>query len=359
MPESSFSSRRSRAAVAARRWARRVRRAALLAGVAAAPLALWSVLPLGASGADQSQVEQRIQRGKATEQALSSAAAKLAKLEAVAERGIAVLERRQAASQTELDLSLAQLARTETKLNASRTKLANQQRRLRRDRMVLAGNLRASYMQEPADLMTVVVEAKGMSDLLERAELQSRARKANQRIFQNVRSARAATAKTERSLQAIVPEQRAAASVVRRERDALASRAGALEARRVALREARAARLAALRNTRADRRRAERTLTRLLAAQQKASVDKTGPGGPWSIPWAIVQCESGGQNTPPNSAGASGYYQFMVATWKGLGGSTPQAFQAGKAEQDRLAAKLWNNGAGAANWDCAAIVGLI
>ena len=66
-----------------------------------------------------------------------------------------------------------------------------------------------------------------------------------------------------------------------------------------------------------------------------------------------MQCESGGQNLPPNYAGASGYYQFMVATWKGLGGSTPQAYQASKAEQDRLAARLWAGGAGRGNWVCA------
>ena len=34
-------------------------------------------------------------------------------------------------------------------------------------------------------------------------------------------------------------------------------------------------------------------------------------------------CESGGQNLSPNSAGASGYYQIMPATWKGYGGSGP------------------------------------
>ncbi len=48
----------------------------------------------------------------------------------------------------------------------------------------------------------------------------------------------------------------------------------------------------------------------------------------------------------------------MPQTWKALGGSTPQAYQASKAEQDRLAAKLWNGGAGAGTWDCAAIVGI-
>ena len=89
----------------------------------------------------------------------------------------------------------------------------------------------------------------------------------------------------------------------------------------------------------------------------RAAVSSTGPGGPWAIPWPIVQCESGGQNLPPNSAGASGYYQMLPSTWKGLGGSTPAAYQASKGEQDRLAATLWAGGAGAHNWVCAGLVG--
>ena len=81
-----------------------------------------------------------------------------------------------------------------------------------------------------------------------------------------------------------------------------------------------------------------------------------GPGGPWAIPWPIVQCESGGQNFPPNWAGASGYYQIIPATWKGFGGSGPAAYLTSKAEQDRVATRIWNGGAGARNWDCFAIV---
>ena len=92
--------------------------------------------------------------------------------------------------------------------------------------------------------------------------------------------------------------------------------------RRDALAQARAARLAALRATRASRRRAERTLN-APAGRSAPAPQAAGPGGPWSIPWPIVQCESGGQNLPPNSAGASGYYQILPSTWRGLGGSTP------------------------------------
>ncbi|MGB9185365.1 MAG: transglycosylase family protein, partial [Solirubrobacteraceae bacterium] len=78
----------------------------------------------------------------------------------------------------------------------------------------------------------------------------------------------------------------------------------------------------------------------------------------WAIPYAIVLCESGGQNLPPNSAGASGYYQIMPATWQLFGGSGPAAYLASKAEQDAIATKIWNGGAGASNWVCAGIVGI-
>jgi hypothetical protein len=85
-----------------------------------------------------------------------------------------------------------------------------------------------------------------------------------------------------------------------------------------------------------------------------------GPGGPWAIPWSVVSCESGGRNLPPNSAGASGYYQFLPSTWQWMGGSTPEAYQASKEEQDRLAARLWNMPppvGGPHHWDCARMQG--
>ena len=81
-------------------------------------------------------------------------------------------------------------------------------------------------------------------------------------------------------------------------------------------------------------------------------------GGPWVIPTPIVMCESGGRNLPPNSAGASGYYQIIPSTWVLFGGTqfAPQAYLASKAEQDLVAARIWNGGAGAHNWDCASMV---
>jgi hypothetical protein len=139
-------------------------------------------------------------------------------------------------------------------------------------------------------------------------------------------------------------------------RAALASMRDGLAARQATLVSARAARTRALAGTRGGRVAAQRALTRLIAERRRAALQAArGPGGPWAIPWPIVQCESGGQNLPPNGAGASGYYQMLPETWKGLGGSTPHAYQAPKAEQDQRAAALWAGGAGAHNWVCAGL----
>ena len=134
---------------------------------------------------------------------------------------------------------------------------------------------------------------------------------------------------------------------VQQHRDALAQITAGVQERRDTIARARAARLEALlAHARIVCRPSVsfRGCSRPALARRSASA---GPGGPWAIPWPIVQCESGGQNLPPNTAGASGYYQMLPSTWKGLGGSTPAAYQASKAEQDRLAARLWAGRRGA------------
>jgi septal ring factor EnvC (AmiA/AmiB activator) len=74
-------------------------------------------------------------------------------------------------------------------------------------------------------------------------------------------------------------------------------------------------------------------------------------GGPYSIPAYIVMCESGGNYGAVNSAsGAGGAYQVLPSTWALYGGrGAPQ--DAPKAEQDRIAAKIWAN-SGPSAWVC-------
>ena len=65
-------------------------------------------------------------------------------------------------------------------------------------------------------------------------------------------------------------------------------------------------------------------------------------------------CESGGKNLAPNSVTASGYYPIIDSTWSAYGGSKPyEADLHPKAEQDRVAARIWRDG-GPSQWVCKA-----
>jgi septal ring factor EnvC (AmiA/AmiB activator) len=329
---------------------------ALLAALVAA-WALASAIPAG--GADRADsLRDSIESKRNREARLSGAAARLGRLERVTAREVAILSKRVAAVERELAAAQAILDRTAARRDRAMARALRLRKRLAQSRGQLAQLLRQRYAAGRHDVLTVVLEADGFADLLETVDFLKRIQRSDEQILTAVRAGRRDAVVQRRVLTRLTAQRRRAAEVVTRRRNALTSIAAGLQSRRVALAQARAARVAALRGTRRSRRRAERSLNRLLAQRNRA-IGQLGPGGPWAIPWVIVQCESGGQNLPPNWAGASGYYQFITATWRRLGGSTPHAYQASKAEQDRLAATLWDGGRGAHNWDCAALVGII
>jgi len=328
-----------------------------------ATIAVLFLLALAVAGAathlaaaqDPGALRHHIDRQKGRERRLAWAAARLGRLERATSRAVGVLSSRLAQAQGDLARWEARLADTQRRLRATRGRLVRLRARLAESRRALATMLRQRYTADRPDVVSVVLDAKGFADVLERMDFLRRVQRSDTLIVDAVRRGRDDARRDERILAALEPRQREQTAAVRIQRDGLARMTAALQARRAALAQARAARLAALRNTAASRRRAQHELSRLLAAQARAAASR-GPGGPWSIPWPIVECESGGQNLPPNGASASGYYQMLDSTWHGLGGSTPHAYQASKAEQDRLAARLWAGGGGADNWVCAALV---
>jgi septal ring factor EnvC (AmiA/AmiB activator) len=319
-------------------------------------LAAFAAVP--AMAANEGQLRGRITSGRAHERALAGAAAHLARLERATGREVALLSRRVAAAQAALDSAVARQRATAARLDAARARVARLRIRLGQVRGQLAQVLVARYENGQPDLVTVVLNADGFPQLLETVDFIRRVQHADARLLDEVRKARVDAARERHELTVLERRQRLIAIAVRRRHDSLAGMEAGLRARQAALAQAHAARVAALHRTRAGRRHAEHELNRLLAARRRAAM-ASGSGGPWAIPWPVVQCESGGQNLPPNSATASGYYQITDDTWRGLGGSTRHAFQASKAEQDRLAANLWNGGAGASNWVCAVLVGIV
>ena len=316
----------------------------------------------GRAQAGARELRERADAQRSHEASLSRAAVRLAALARRVELQLATLGRRRAEVQSELDRDQARLARIQAALRAERIRLTRLRSRLGEARGALRSRLVALYKAPDPDLATLALNSTGFSDLLERTTFLRRISDQDQRIVSTVRAARGDATRAVKAYSRAEANRRAAVAAMRVRRDALASMALAAVERRATLTRARAARLAALQATRTSRRSVERRVRALEAAERRAARARAqvatvgSPGGSWAIPWALVQCESGGQNLPPNSAGASGFYQILVTTWRENGGSGAGAWRASRAEQDRVASRIWAAGSGAKRWVCAGLV---
>jgi peptidoglycan hydrolase CwlO-like protein len=332
-------------------------RAAILTIALAALAALgWGLAAPGLSGAQsENQLRSRADRARDRESTLGAGVARLGRLIARLDGDIAVIGRRRAEVQAQLDSDVQQLATIREDLRAQRRRVVRLRARYAEARLVLSARMVQLYQAPQPDIVTVVMKARGFADLLEQATYVRFVGHQDARIIHVVRRARVDARDAVRSLARDERRQADVTAAVQTRRDALVAIGASLASRRATLEQARAARAAALAATRSGRRNLERRIAALEAARARAA-RVAGPGGPWVIPWPIVQCESGGQNLPPNSAGASGYYQILPSTWSLYGGSGRHAYQASKAEQDRVAARIWSGGSGASQWVCAALV---
>ena len=277
------------------------------------------------------------------------------------------------------------LAKDQLMLTRERRLVTKLIAQLARARTILAQQLVSGYEGDSPDIVSVVLESRGFSELLDQLNYLDHAEQEQKSTIIATKLARVEADNAERrlaKLEAAAVQVTEAATT--RER-ALVGMNTLLQAKQAALGRAREAQQSALAASRARGAQLQSAIARLQAqqaaaeraAEAAATVTPTatdtagrgsatpvstgpalGPSGGWAIPYAIVLCESGGQNLSPNSAGASGYYQILPSTWKLFGGTGPAAYLASKAEQDAVASRIWNGGAGASNWVCAGIVGI-
>ena len=362
------------------------------AGVAASAIFLISALAAAPSRAAPSidQLHSQLGQQQARQQSLSAGIQQLSRLIASLQNQISLVQSRETTMRAQLASDRAALARVQVSLARERRLLTLLLSRLARARVRLSRQLVSSYEANKPDLVAVVVEASGFNDLLERVSFLHDAQSQQQAIIRVTREARDQADSAQRRLSALQASDRRISDVATLRVRALAGMNALLQSRQAALRTAQGAQRAALGASRARgaqlqaaisslqaQQAAAQRAQALQAAQQASAAQASGgggtgsaagsgggggglspPSGGWAIPYAIVLCESGGQNLPPNSSGASGYYQIIPSTWKLFGGPGPAAYLVGKAEQDAVAARIWNGGAGASNWVCAGIVGI-
>jgi septal ring factor EnvC (AmiA/AmiB activator) len=357
------------------------RRSAALALATAGALGALAAVPIASSaqpslGRLNSELGQQHSQQRQLEAGLNG----LSRLISSLSGQIRLVETREAAVQNELALDRTRLAAAQAALAREQARLRVLRRRLARSRGLLARQLVSNYESGSPDLMSVVLESNGFQDLLEKITYLRDAEHQQQVTITVTRTAKKnADLATRRLIKLELRDRQITYDATVRAR-ALAGMNSLLHSKQSALRRAEAIKQSALTASRArasqlqgqiSQIEAEQAAQRAAAAQaaQSAAQPSTssaaaptgsalGASGGWAIPYQIVLCESGGQNLPPNSAGASGYYQILASTWRGAGGTGPAAYLASKSEQDAVASRLWNGGAGASNWVCAGIVGI-
>ncbi len=147
----------------------------------ARPLALASILatavlggavlgPVAADSSSSGTLESRIAASEAHEGELHAGIGADTHQIAGFQGSIDDLQTRLDALETSLDTERDLLASLRSQLRGARANLASLQVQLGRDRHVLVAQLIASYESPPPDIVTVVLQAHGFADLLERLD---------------------------------------------------------------------------------------------------------------------------------------------------------------------------------------------
>ncbi len=360
-----------------------VARSTVAAVLAAGIVALSAGPATTAGAAGLGQLNSQLGAQQARQQSLGSSLSRLSSLIGSLNRQITLVESREAAVRAELAHDQAALAAAHTALVRERSRLKLLRAQLAWARMLLSRQLLSSYETDRPDLVSVVLSAHGFTDLLESLDFLHRAEQQQQTVITLTRTAKARATIAAHRLAKLEAARRVLTDETALHARALAGMNALLQSRQSALAQAQSAQQDALAASRARAQHLRSQIASVKAAQAAAAARAAaqaaqsapslssgsgsgsgspgpalGPNGGWAIPYAIVLCESGGQNLPPNSAGASGYYQIIPSTWSSFGGTGPAAYLASKAEQDAVASRIWNGGAGASNWVCAGIVGI-
>jgi peptidoglycan hydrolase CwlO-like protein len=273
---------------------------AMLAAVAVCVAAIGlSASAPAARAASVNQLKKRITAGQGSVSSLSStvraASGRIGQLDA----NIAALASRLSRIQANIDAKNRQLDKLRVELAAAHTRLGQLETFEAQAESVLAQQLIASYETDPPNIVSVVIEATGFQDLLNRLAFMQRVRKQDSNVVGQVRGARRAVAaqairlgKLEARLQTLTRE-------VVAQRNQLAQASLSLARQRSALARFRNARASQLAGTRAEVGRLQHQLSQLQAAQAALARRQSAPSSSGSAPPAAPSAGSG----PVSAAG--------------------------------------------------------
>src|SRR5215204_6392926 len=253
-------------------------------------------------------------------------------------------------AQSSLDRQKAELLEVRDRLEAARDRLERLRRELDTARRLLAERLVEIYKADTPDALTVVLQADGFDDLLERAEFLERISDQDREITNRVRGLRDQAKDQAAQLADLEEREQLAAERILRERDQIAAAQGQLVSSRDQLAVVRADKrgaLAQVRDTResleGDLRALEAEQARVQAALQNAAPPAAGAPGP-------IKQGSGSLVWPVNGPVVSPFGMRWGRLHAGVDIAVPAGTAIRAADSGRVVLMGWVGGYG--NYTC-------
>ena len=202
------------------------------------PRALAVILPVGAAlalstGSSSGDLRSQIDVNKSAAAALRTEIARDSARISATTGGLNEARARLAALQHDLDAREDQLRSVQTALVAARDRLVYLENRMHQATQALAANLVSEYEGSRPDLVSVILDAHGFSDLLEQVSFMQRVGRQDAEIVANTRTARADVAREANRLVTLEQRDRVLTGQILAQRNHVAALQAALQAQQL------------------------------------------------------------------------------------------------------------------------------
>jgi peptidoglycan hydrolase CwlO-like protein len=273
----------------------RLRAAGIAAGVVTFVVVAAVLLGTGLTSSSAGDLQSQIAASKSAAASLRSEIAADSAQITRTTHGLADANRRLGKLQLQLTAHEDQLRSVQNQLLAARNRLVDLENTLHRATTALAANLVATYEQQQPDLVTVILEARGFTELVERVNFMHRVAEQNAHTVAWTRSTRAAVSRQATMLATLEQRDRTLTKQVLSQRNSVAALQAALYRRQISELGSRgraAAKLSALKG-----RLASLEKKAAAAAARAAATGNANVGG--------IAVNTGGMVQPPPGAPAA------------------------------------------------------
>jgi murein DD-endopeptidase MepM/ murein hydrolase activator NlpD len=313
-------------------------------------LCAYLVLPLPGLGAPLSdridQKRQEVEHAKQKEGVLTTTIQGFSNRIDGLQGEIQATQQRLDRAQSSLDRQKDQLLEVRDRLEVARDRLARLRDELATARRLLAARLVEIYKSDTPDALTVVLEADGFADLLERAEFLERISDQDRLITDRVQGLRDQAEDQAVELAKLEQREQLAAERILRERDQIASAQDQLVSSRDQLASARADKRGALTSVRDQKHAALEDLASLEAEQARVAAALQGAPAPGPIK------QGSGQLIWPLNGPVTGVFGEVRPghLHSGIDIAVPEGTPIRAADSGRVAIMGWVGGYG--NYTC-------